>query len=58
MKKIKKKDIVLVISGKDKGKKGEVLKVLKDNKIIVSKVNVVKKKICVLLKHNQGELKK
>lgn len=44
MKKIKKKDIVLVISGKDKGKKGEVLKVLKDNKIIVSKVNVVKKK--------------
>ncbi len=43
MKKIKKKDIVLVISGKDKGKKGEVLKVLKDNKIIVSKVNVVKK---------------
>ncbi len=43
MKKIKKKDIVVVISGKDKGKKGEVLKVLKDDKIIVSKVNVVKK---------------
>lgn len=44
MKKIKKKDIVLVISGKDKGKKGEVIKVLpKEDKIIVSKVNIVKK---------------
>lgn len=43
MMKIKKKDIVLVISGKDKGKKGEVLKVVAKDKIIVSKVNVVKK---------------
>lgn len=43
MKKIKKKDIVVVISGKDKGKKGEVIKALEDNKIIVSKVNIVKK---------------
>ncbi len=44
MKKIKKKDIVIVISGKDKGKKGEVIKVLpKEDKIIVSKVNIVKK---------------
>jgi len=43
MEKIKKKDIVLVISGKDKGKKGEVIKVLEGGKIIVSKVNVVKK---------------
>lgn len=44
MKKIKKKDIVVVISGKDKGKKGEVIKVLpKEDKIIVSKVNIVKK---------------
>ncbi len=43
MKKIKKKDIVIVISGKDKGKKGEVLKLLKDEKILVSKVNLAKK---------------
>ncbi len=44
MRRIKKKDLVVVISGKDKGKKGEVLKVLpKENKIIVSKVNIVKK---------------
>ncbi len=44
MRKIKKKDIVVVITGKDKGKKGEVLKVLpKENRVIVSKVNIVKK---------------
>ncbi|MCS7151989.1 MAG: 50S ribosomal protein L24 [Endomicrobia bacterium] len=44
MKKIKKKDVVIVISGKDKGKKGEVIKVLPDeDKIIVSRVNIVKK---------------
>lgn len=41
---IKKKDKVLVISGDDKGKKGEVLKVLpEENRVIVSKVNLVKK---------------
>ncbi len=46
MLKIKKKDIVVVISGKYKGKKGEVIKVLpKENKIIVSGVNIVKKHV-------------
>lgn len=41
---IKKKDKVLVISGDEKGKKGEVLKVLpEENRVIVSKVNLVKK---------------
>ncbi|HCJ65864.1 MAG TPA: 50S ribosomal protein L24 [Elusimicrobia bacterium] len=41
---IKKKDKVLVITGDDKGKKGEVLKVVpQEQKIIVSKVNIVKK---------------
>jgi large subunit ribosomal protein L24 len=45
---LKKKDRVLVISGKDKGKKGEVLKVIRDGegkieKVIVSGVNVVSK---------------
>lgn len=39
---LKKKDKVVVLSGKDKGKKGEVLKVLSE-KIIVSKINFVKK---------------
>jgi large subunit ribosomal protein L24 len=41
--KIKKGDTVLVIAGKDKGKTGEILKVLaKDNKVVVSGINVAK----------------
>ena len=40
---IKKNDIVVVIAGKDKGKKGKVLKVLpKENRAVVEKVNFVK----------------
>lgn len=42
--KIKKDDEVIVITGKDKGKKGTVMKVLpKDARVIVSGVNLVKK---------------
>ncbi len=42
--KIKKNDQVLIISGKDKGKKGKVLEVLPvAEKIIVENVNLVKK---------------
>ncbi len=38
---IKKDDLVYVISGKDKGKKGKVIKALpKENKVIVEGVNV------------------
>ena len=41
---IKKKDKVVVLSGKDKGKKGEVLKVFPDKeKVVVSKINFVKR---------------
>jgi large subunit ribosomal protein L24 len=41
---IRKKDKVLVITGDDKGKQGEVVKVLRDDmKVIVSKVNIAKK---------------
>ncbi|MDR0618189.1 MAG: 50S ribosomal protein L24 [Endomicrobium sp.] len=41
---IKKKDKVVVLSGKDKGKKGEVFDVFPDKgKVIVSKINFVKK---------------
>ena len=41
---IKKGDIVLVITGKDAGKKGKVLKVLPEaNKIVVEGINRVKK---------------
>ncbi len=41
---IRKGDTVVVIAGRDKGKKGEVLKVLpRENRAIVKGVNVVKR---------------
>ena len=42
--KIKKSDTVLVIAGKDKGKKGKVRKVLPDNDaLLIDGVNLIKK---------------
>ena len=42
--KIKKGDRVVVITGKDKGKTGEVLRVMpKENRLVVQGVNVVKR---------------
>ncbi|KLO23854.1 50S ribosomal protein L24 [Marinitoga sp. 1155] len=42
--KIKKGDLVKVISGKDKGKEGKILRVIpKLNRVIVENVNIVKK---------------
>lgn len=42
--KIKKGDKVIVITGKDKGKTGEVTKAMpKENKVIVSGINMVKR---------------
>ena len=39
---IKKDDVVVVLSGKDKGKQGKVLEVMpKDGKVIVEKINMV-----------------
>ena len=39
---IKKGDLVVVLSGKDKGKQGKILEVMpKSSKVIVEKVNVV-----------------
>ncbi len=39
---IKKDDVVVVLSGKDKGKKGKVIGVLpKDGKVVVEKINMV-----------------
>ena len=44
--KIKKGDKVLVISGKDKGKKGNVVRVLPEKSLlVVEKVNLVKKHV-------------
>ncbi len=50
---IKKGDTVVVLSGKDKGKKGPVLEVMpKDGKVIVEKVNVA---TCHTKPRKQGE---
>ncbi|MBX2807969.1 MAG: 50S ribosomal protein L24 [Cellvibrionaceae bacterium] len=43
MRKIKRDDEIIVIAGRDKGKRGKVLKVLSDNRIIVAGVQMVKK---------------
>ncbi|GHU49472.1 50S ribosomal protein L24 [Clostridia bacterium] len=61
--KIKKNDTVVVISGKDKGKRGKVLLALpKENKIIVEGVNVQTKhakqtrKTPSEIKHQEGPI--
>jgi large subunit ribosomal protein L24 len=42
--KLKKEDTVQVITGKDKGKRGRVLKILRDkDRVVVEGVNIVKK---------------
>lgn len=43
MRRIKKGDEVIVIAGKDKGKRGSVLRVLGDEKLIVENVNLMKR---------------
>lgn len=44
MQKIRKGDTVVVLTGKDKGKQGEVIRALpKDNRVVVRGVSVVKK---------------
>jgi len=43
MRKIKSKDEVIVITGRDKGRRGEVLSVRSDGRLVVAGVNVAKK---------------
>ena len=43
MLKIKSDDEVIILAGKDKGKRGKVRKVLDNDKLIVSGVNMIKK---------------
>ncbi len=43
MRKIKKGDEVIVLTGKDKGKRGAVKQVLKNDKVIVEGINIAKK---------------
>ena len=61
--KIKKDDMVMVITGKDKGKKGKVLKAMpKENRVIVEGVNVQTKhqkqtqKEAAEIKHQEGPI--
>jgi large subunit ribosomal protein L24 len=43
MAKIKRNDEVIVITGRDKGKRGKVLRVLEDSRLTVSGINMVKR---------------
>jgi len=45
MKKIKRDDEVIVIAGKDNGKRGKVLKVLDNGKLLISGINMIKKHV-------------
>jgi len=52
MKKIKKNDEVIVLKGKDKGRRGKVLRVMAD-RLLVEGINIVKK--CVRPNPNKNE---
>ena len=43
MRKIRKGDDVIVVAGKDQGKRGSVVRVLDDRRVIVENVNMVKR---------------
>ena len=43
MRRIKKGDEVIVIAGKDKGKRGSVLRVLDEERVIVENINIIKR---------------
>jgi large subunit ribosomal protein L24 len=45
MNRIKKGDDVFVIAGKDKGKRGNVLRVLDNGRVMVDGINIVKKHV-------------
>jgi large subunit ribosomal protein L24 len=43
MQKLKRDDEVIVIAGRDKGKRGKITKILGDGRVLVSGVNMVKR---------------
>lgn len=43
MRKIRRNDEVIVIAGRDKGRRGKVLKIAKDGRLFVAGINMVKK---------------
>ena len=45
MSKMRKGDDVVVLSGRDKGKRGTVLQIIENNRILVDNVNVIKKHV-------------
>ncbi len=52
---IKKKDTVVIISGKDRGKRGRVIRVLhKKDRAIVEKINLIKKHMKPSRQHSKG----
>lgn len=52
---IKKNDMVLVVAGDDKGKKGRVLFVYAaDNRIVIESLNMIKKHLKPSKQHQQG----
>lgn len=60
---IKKDDTVIVITGKDKGKKGKVIKAMpKENKVVVEGINIQTKhqkqtrKVQSEIKHQEGPI--
>jgi large subunit ribosomal protein L24 len=57
MQKLRLKDEVVVLAGKDKGKTGELLKMnLKTNKVLVKGVNMVKKTVKATQENPQGSI--
>ena len=45
MSKLRKGDDVVVLSGRDKGKRGTVLQIIEDSRVLVDNVNVIKKHV-------------
>jgi large subunit ribosomal protein L24 len=54
MKKFKKGDTVIIMKGRDRGKKGTVLKVLPDHRLVVEGINILKKAVRPTKKNLQG----
>lgn len=56
--KIKQKDLIIVLTGKNKGKTGKILKIFtKTNKIIVENINIKTKHIKPKGEGNKGSIK-
>jgi len=52
---IKKNDTVLVVAGKEKGKKGRVISVEpKEDKILIERINIIKRHMKPSKKYSQG----